>query len=41
MKLIETLDLPLSEGIFKLLVNKFEWLSDDEATDLNMYYYLL
>lgn len=39
MKLIETLDLPLSEGIFKLLVNKFEWLSDDEATDLNMYYY--
>lgn len=39
MRLIETLDLPLSEGIFKLLVDKFEWLSDDEATDLNMYYY--
>lgn len=39
MTLQETINKPLDNGIFKLLQDKFEWLTDENVVSLNMSYY--
>lgn len=39
MKLQETINKPLENGIFKLLKDKFSWLTEENVLSLNMSYY--